>query len=242
MSDEPFELADLPAIRAQKQKLSDSVYEVLGEYIVTGKLQPGRRLREARVAAALAVSRTPVREAFARLEAQHLLERGSTGGYRVATWDERMLWEVATLRAALEGLAVSLACTRLTPANFDYLQSIILQMKGAYERGDRARLIELDVAFHSYIWTHAGHALLARQMEAMKTQMRYFMYLTLPGDEKDYHRTHQELVDVLRLADADKAVEAIRTHTQTTAERAINRLERKRVRPGQTRPQKPAVT
>lgn len=226
MSNASFELANLPAITAQKQKLSDSVYEVLGEYIVTGKLRPGQRLREAEVAAALAVSRTPVREAFAKLEAQHLLERDSTGGYLVATWDERDLWEVATLRAALEGLAVSLACERLQPADFDFLQGIILQMKGAYERGDGGRLIELDVTFHSYIWSHTGHRLLAHQMEEMKTQMRYFMYLTLPGDEEDYARSHQELVDALREADGNKALAAIRAHTQTTAERAISRQKR----------------
>jgi DNA-binding GntR family transcriptional regulator len=226
MSNPAFELSNLPAISAQKQKLSDSVYEVLGEYIVTGKLRPGQRLREAEVATALAVSRTPVREAFAKLEVQHLLERDSTGGYLVATWDERDLWEVATLRAALEGLAVSLACKRLTPADFDVLQGIILQMKGAYERGDGGRLIELDVMFHSYIWSHTGHRFLANQMEEMKTQMRYFMYLTLPGDEEDYARSHQELVDVLKEADANKALAAIRAHTQTTAERAISRLKR----------------
>lgn len=240
MSDSSFEVSSLPAITTQKQKLSDSVYDVLGEYIVTGRLQPGQRLREAEVAVALNVSRTPVREAFARLATQYLLERDSTGGYRVATWDERVLWEVATLRAALEGLAVSLACQRLKPADFDYLQSIILQMKGAYERGDHERLIDLDLNFHGYIWAHTGHTLLARQMEGMKTQVRYFMYLTLPGDEEKYDLSHQELVDVLKLADAEKAIEAIRAHMHMTAERAISRRNRKKLPVTPGRPQERA--
>lgn len=224
MSGSTFELADLPAITAQKQKLSDSVYDVLCEHIVTGDLPPGQRLREARVAAALDVSRTPVREAFARLETQHLLARDATGAYLVASWDRQVLWEVATLRAALEGLAISLACTRLAPADFDYLESIILQMDGAYRRGDYPRLIDLDITFHSYIWAHTGHTLLTHQLEEMKAQVRYFMYLTLPGDEKDYAISHQQLLDVLRRADVDQAVATIREHTQSTAERAISRL------------------
>jgi DNA-binding GntR family transcriptional regulator len=229
MTEPLFELSRLPAVTTHKQKLSDSVYDVLCEYIVTGQLRPSQRLREARVAAALEVSRTPVREAFAKLEAQHLLERDSTGGYLVASWDKTVLWEVATLRAALEGLAITLACTRLTPADFDYLQSIILQMDGAYQRGDYDRLINLDITFHSYIWAHTGHTLLTHQLEEMKAQVRYFMYLTLPGDEKDYAASHQELLDVLREANVEKAVSAIREHTHTTAERAIHRLKREEV-------------
>lgn len=219
-------LPKLPPLRAQKQKLSDLVYEVLSEQIVTGTLRPGQRLREAEVADALGVSRTPVREAFARLEAQHLLTRDSTGGYLVAIWDERVLWEVATLRAALEGLAVGLVCTRLAPADYDYLESVILQMDGAYRRADYQRLINLDLSFHSYLWAHTGHALLTHQLDQMKAQVRYFMHLTLPGDEKDYATSHQQLLDVLRQEDAEKAVAAIRAHTQTTAERAIRRLNR----------------
>lgn len=226
MSNLNFELAKLPPITAQKQKLSDLVYEVLCEHIVTGVLRPAQRLREARVATALGVSRTPVREAFARLESQYLLVRDSTGAYLVATWDEGVLWEVATLRAALEGLAAGLVCTRLLPADYDYLESVILQMDGAYRRGDFERLINLDLTFHSYLWTHTGHTLLTHQLEQMKAQVRYFMHLTLPGDEKDYAVSHQQLLDILRQANAEEAVAAIRDHTQTTAERAMRRLNR----------------
>lgn len=217
-------LPSLPSIVSHKQRLSDYVYDVLCEYIVKGKLTPGQRLREAEVADALDVSRTPVREAFALMERQHLLERDPTGAYLVATWDRQALWEVATLRGRLEGLAARLASERLKPADYDFLQSIIMQMSAAYLRGDLDALIDLDIEFHNYIWSCTGHSLLYEALNNMKAQVRYFMYITRPGDEATYADTHQELLEALREGDPDSAEAAIRVHTEDTAKRAIKRL------------------
>jgi DNA-binding GntR family transcriptional regulator len=227
-SDEPGEmtLPRLPSIVSQKQKLSDYVYDVLCDYIVKGKLVPGQRLREAEVADGMDVSRTPVREAFARMETQHLLERDPTGAYLVATWDRQVLWEVATLRGTLEGLAARLVCQKLKPADFDLLKSIIMQMSAAYLRGDYDALIDLDIEFHSTVWSRAGHTILCEALDAMKAQIRYFMYITRPGDEETYAETHEELLRVLRKRDGDSAEAAMQEHTLGTAERAIQRMER----------------
>jgi DNA-binding GntR family transcriptional regulator len=218
-------LPDLPSIVSQKQKLSDYIYDVMVEYIVKGRLSPGQRLREAEVADKLDVSRTPVREAFTRMEMQHLLERDPTGAYLVATWDRQALHEIATLRGALEGMAVGLACQRMQAADYDFLQSLIMQMKAATLRKDYDTLIDLDIEFHSYIWSCTGHNLLCETLESMKSQVRFFMYLTRPGDEETYGETHQELLDVLREEDPYRARQAVKEHTLVTAERAIARLE-----------------
>lgn len=74
----------IASIVPQRQRLSDFVFDALCESIVKGVLKPGQRLREASIALRLEVSRTPVREAFTRLEMQHLLERDPNGAYLVA--------------------------------------------------------------------------------------------------------------------------------------------------------------
>lgn len=218
-------LPNMPAIVSQKLKLSDSIYDVICENIVKGVLQAGQRLREAEVAEMLEVSRTPVREAFARLEVQNLIERDPTGAYLVATWDSRVLWEVATLRATLEGMVVGLACQRMKPADFDFLQSLIMQMDAAYLREDYDALIDLDIQFHSYLWDLTGHTLLCEMLSSMKAQVRFFMYLTRPGDEHTYGSTHQELLDDLRAGDLERVKATITQHTLVTADRAINRMQ-----------------
>lgn len=217
-------LLGLPAVAPRVQKLSDSIYDILCENIVNGTLAPGQRLREAEVAASLDVSRTPVREAFALLEMQHLLDRDPTGAYLVSEWDHQMLWEVATLRGTLEGMAMSLVCERIKAADFDYLQSLIMQMEAATLRKDYDALIELDIQFHSYLWDQTGHNLLCETLSAMKAQVRFFMYLTRSGDEDTYGSTHQELLDTLRQGDPERVKQAIKEHILVTAERAIARM------------------
>lgn len=215
---------DLPTITSRGQNLADFVYEALCKHIIEGKLPPGQRLRESEIADALGVSRTPVREAFARLERQSLLVKDANRAYFVAEWDNRMLWEVATLRSALEGLGISYACQNLGPEDFDYLEGVAVQMDSAIQRGDYERLIVLDITFHSYLWTKNGHRLLQLALEDMKAPILYFMYITRPGDEVDYPRDHRHLLEVLRKKDPELAAATIKAHVLETAERAITRL------------------
>jgi len=214
----------LPSIVSNKQKLSDFIYDVMCDFIAKGKIVPGQRLREAEVAESLDVSRTPVREAFAILEMQHLLERDSTGAYLVATWDSQRLWEIASLRATLDGMAIRLASERMKPADYDYLKSVIMQMEAATIRKDYDALIDLDIQFHSYIWGVANHLLLREMLEGMKAQVRFFMYLTRPGDEETYSSTHQDLLNFLQDGDHSKLDQVIKDHILATAERAILRM------------------
>lgn len=219
-------LPPLPSIRMEKKKLSDSVYNIISDYIVNGQLKPRQRLREAEVAEGLNVSRTPVREAFARLESQHLLERDATGAYLVSAWNRERLQELASVRSTLEALAVRLVCGTLTQEDFDHLQNKINQMESAFDRGDYEALIQLDIEFHSYLWSKTGHTILNDLLDSIKTQVLYFMYLTRPGDEEEYAEMHQALLDVIKSKNQEKAVSLIEEHILDTAEKAIQELEK----------------
>ncbi len=212
-------------IQNKRSMLADRVYEAICEQIINGELVPGERLREAEVGKSLGVSRTPVREAFARLERQNLLTREANGAYFVRRWDRKSLWEVATLRAALEGLGIQFACVNMKPGDYTHLEEIIANMEIAYQRGDEKRLIALDIEFHSQLWKNYSHSLLQQLLQEMKAQVVYFMYLTRPGDEKDYPSSHQKLVDIMKSGDYDLASQTIQEHIRMTAKRAIQRLD-----------------
>ncbi len=215
----------LSPIQTKRNVLADHVYEALCQHIIAGKLVPGERLREAQIAEALGVSRTPIREAFARLENQNLLTREASGAYFVRRWDRDSLWEVATLRAALEGLGIQLAIGHLTPEDYTRMDEIINAMQIAHERGDDDRLIALDIEFHTLIWEHCGHRLLQQTLGEMKAQVIYFMFVTRPGDEGDYHVSHRQLVEIMKSGNADLASQTIQSHIRLTAMRAIQRLD-----------------
>ena len=225
----------LSPLVVERVKLSDQVFDAICEAIVNGTLPPGTRLTEAHLARMLNTSRMPVREALARLERGHLIQRDAAGTCYVARWDTQMLWEVATLRGALEGLAVNLAIKQMTAEDLDVLEGLVSQMDKAVQRGNHDRLISLDIEFHSCIWGCTGHRLLQEALEEIRPQVRYFMYVTRPGDESSYPATHWELIAALREGDAARVETLIREHTLTTAMRSIAQLREQDDELGQTR-------
>jgi DNA-binding GntR family transcriptional regulator len=223
-------LSDLLQTVARPQRLSENVYNALSEAIVEGNLPPGERLRETQIAEALGVSRTPVREAFVRLKQQRLLSSDASGAYYVAEWDRQTLWEIATLRAALESLAFSLAPQNLTKEDFDYLQGIIQQMEEMDTDPtsvDYKRMAQYDFQFHTYIWSRTGHDLLEQALENIKPQAHYYMFLTRQAGQTDYAEKHRILIDFLKQGDRSQVNEIMLDHILSIAERAIVWWERR---------------
>jgi DNA-binding GntR family transcriptional regulator len=204
--------------------LSENVYDALSEAIVEGKLPSGERLRETQTAEALGVSRTPVREAFVRLKQQRLLRSDASGAYYVAEWDRQTLWEIATLRAALESLAFSLAPQNLSPEDFCHLEGIARQM-GQMDSdpagGDYKRMALFDFEFHTYIWSRTGHDLLEQALENIKPQAHYYMYLTRQAGQTDYAEQHRKLIEFLKKGDRSTAHEIMLDHIFPSAEKAL---------------------
>lgn len=223
-------LSDLFPNVARPQRLSEHVHNALSEAIVEGKLPPGERLRETQMAKALGVSRTPVREAFVRLKQQRLMSSDASGAYYVAEWDRQTLWEIATLRAALESLAFSLVPQNLSQADFDHLEEITRQM-GEMDAdptsGDYKRMALFDFQFHTYVWSRTGHELLEQALENIKPQAQYYMYLTRQAGQTDYAEQHRKLIDFLKQGDRSKANEIMLDHILPSAEKAIAWWERR---------------
>ncbi len=224
-------LSELFPTAVRPQRLSEHVYKTLSEAIVEGKLPPRERLRETQMAEALGVSRTPVREAFARLKQQHLLSSDTNGAYYVAVWDKQTLWETATLRAALESLAFSLAMQNLSQEYFDHLEEIIRQMgKMDADPGtvDYKRMALFDFQFHTYIWSRTGHHLLEQALENIKPQTHYYQYLTRQAHGPlNYAERHLILIDFLKQGDLSQANEIMLDHILPSSEKAMVWCERR---------------
>jgi len=230
MTEELDKLSDLFPNVVRSQRLSEHVHNALSEAIVEGKLPPGERLRETQMAKALGVSRTPVREAFVRLKQQRLLSSNASGAYYVAEWDRQTLWEIATLRAALESLAFSLVPQNLSREDFDHLEGITRQMgemDADPSSGDYKRMALFDFQFHTYIWSRTGHDLLEQALENIKPQAQYYMYLTRQAGQTDYAEKHRILIEFLKQGDRSKVNEIMLDHILPSAEKAIAWWERR---------------
>src|SRR5262249_53743454 len=103
--------------------LTDQVYSAMRAEIATGRLRPGDPIREADVAQALGVRRTPLREACARLASECFLERVPNRGYRIPAESPRELLNLYPIVAALEVLAAQTSLRQLSAEDLASLRA-----------------------------------------------------------------------------------------------------------------------
>jgi len=193
---------------------SDKVYVVLREGIVSASLPPGSRLSENELASKLGVSRTPVREALARLRDERLVDVVPQLGTFVTLISEEAVADAAFVREALECSAVRLAAERIDAHGAALLHANLFAQEQAEVAGDAVAFDRLDDALHQLICELSGHAIawtLSRRANGHLDRVRR-LSLPEPGYLTEMVREHRELVHAIELGDADLAEAKLRHH------------------------------
>ena len=133
------------------QSLPDAVTEHLRRSIVNGLFEAGRRLPETEIAQMFDVSRATIRQALQRLEAERLVEVRPRRGAFVMRLSSQEAADLCEARGLLECHAAAAAVQALSEADLAEMRRLAREMAGALERGDVARLVELDLTFHRAI-------------------------------------------------------------------------------------------
>lgn len=139
--------------RLQKSDLGsqrEQAYDSLRSLLILQQVDAGQRLREPEWAARLNVHRTALREAFARLEADGLIERGEATGYFVPRLGPDDVAEVTKIRLGLECLAVDEICDDRT-LSLDRVRQACDQFASFLEGGYALGVMEADRRFHEAI-------------------------------------------------------------------------------------------
>ena len=158
--------------------LPEQVVARLRHAIVTGKLRPGTRLVEMRIAEQMQTSRGPVRDAIALLEREGLVVKVPHRGACVLDFDPRLLREAASLRGRLEEFAVSLVVPRLGVDDLARLESLVRGMEDAARRHAVQEFNNLDYRFHDAIFQMTGHHTLHEVWRSMQRRFRVFLAST----------------------------------------------------------------
>jgi DNA-binding GntR family transcriptional regulator len=206
------QLASLTLKPATRQTLADSIAESLRDAIFGGLFKPGQRLAEAQLATSLKVSRAPVREALASLEQEGLVNRTPSGGTTVAHLSRQDVEEICTLRQPLEVLAVRLAVSRGSDADWAGLAANI---RATEKLTDPQQLAQMDLEFHEGIVRAASHGRLLSNWLNLRWQIRLIMVqrnLTDADSRRGTVQGHQELLKAIRAGDADTAVAVLEHH------------------------------
>jgi DNA-binding GntR family transcriptional regulator len=197
---------------------AERVYRHLRQGIRDGTYRPGQRLRETEIAAVLSTSRTPVREAIRRLEADRLVEDVPGGGLAVTRLDRERVHELYLFRTAIEGMAAEMAAQHATGFDLAELTDTLEQMRLAAD--DAAQAALLNRRFHEAIYRAARNSFLAHAVSALSDFMALLPGTTyaLPGRAAEVMREHERVLRAIAARDAGEAGRAMRDHIQKASQ------------------------
>ena len=227
----------------QRPDLFEDVYARLRSAILLGVLAPGERLVEGQLAARLGVSRAPIRDALRSLEIDGLVMPSGGKGKVVSTLSARDAWEVYSLRATLEAMAMRLAIENRADDLIAELEEVVADMRRAGASADYSKLSTLDVRFHEAVCRASGHQRLSAAWRGMSDQIRLLSQQVIDTqyrDLADVPDRHQRLIEAIRAGDPAAADQEVRQHIDSVAERVTRTLrerdaERERVRAADSR-------
>ncbi|WP_370282490.1 GntR family transcriptional regulator [Pseudooceanicola sp.] len=206
--------ADPPSTETASRPLhGDSVHERLREEIRSGALPPGARLTETELAARLAVSRTPVREAIRRLEAEGLVDHQPRLGAVVRSMDYPEIMELYEMRTVLEGTAARLAARAASPMELEELRAINADMAAA---GASAALARLNRQFHARLLDAARNRFLVRSMASVEAALLILgpSAMERPDRAAEAVEEHRAVLEAMAARDGAAAEAAMRAHME----------------------------
>jgi DNA-binding GntR family transcriptional regulator len=207
------------ARRRERRVLREEIRDQLIDDILNGRVAPGDRIIEARVAKEFAVSQAPVREALRDLDVLGFVESSPFRGAVVRRISAEELLQLYPIRAVLEGLAAREAATRIRPATLRKLQKLLATMRSVAAEGDERLAVQTDFAFHLTIVEASENRLLQQIWDRMRLATTTFLTVS-----KSHHslseiaERHAAVLDTLRAHDPSAAEQAMRRHIEEPGE------------------------
>jgi DNA-binding GntR family transcriptional regulator len=197
--------------RINQRSLAEHIVEDLEARIIDGTLRPGQRIVVETLCKTLAVSPTPVREAFQIMESRGFVIREPRKGVSVAPITEREAQDIYKIRANIEGLAMFLAVQCQPPGLLDAMKKLHGKMILAAEKGNDSAYQRLNRKFHELIINSCDNPRLIRLIRDFDKQTtRYRVALMVgPGWMENSTRIHGAILAAFQAGDAE-AAEAIR--------------------------------
>ena len=208
--------------------LRDVVFNTLRSAIITGKLSPGERLMEIKLADELGVSRTPVREALRKLEREGLVITTARKGAQVAPINERDLKEVLEVRKSLESLACQIASQKITPQQVEELKVMNGSIEKAIADNDTETITQLDIDFHEVIYQITENRRLIDILHQLKEHiLRYrLQYIKDMKNKKNIVEEHKKIINALEGHNPKAARREIERHIELQEKYILNNLDR----------------
>ncbi len=204
---------------------ADRAYTAIRQWIIEFKLKPEERVNELKLAEALALSRTPVREALNRLASEGFLVFAPNRGFFCRSLDIADLIAVYELRSILERGSFELACQRASNAAITAFARSWADALVRYRRGDPDDRLRLDESFHRQLAELSGNDEIVRRIMAIHARIRFVRRI---GNEPPQPRRlaeHTRIVAALKARNAALGTRILAEHILLSVEDAQHVLK-----------------
>lgn len=208
--------------------LADRVYHQLRDSIGSHHIRPGERLQEVSLAAQLGVSRTPVREALARLESEGMIAMEGRG-FVVPELTDADIEEIYQLRFLLEPAAARIAVTEATgSADLASMASAIEDATTAEKNEDFRSFLEANSRFHNAWRALIPNRRMSKLLDQYVGHVRFLRVLTLgdAGARKAALTGMKNIHAAFKKRDADAAAAAMHKHLEAAKHFLITAIEK----------------
>ena len=210
-----------------KQPAPELVRSRLREAIFSGKLQPGKQLRQEELAERYGISRIPVREALRQLEAEGLVTRQPNRGAMVAAVSIQEVIEMLDIRIGLECRALALAVPNMIDSDFEAATKLLK----SYDKEPRPQKWgEMNWRFHETLYAPCNRPKLIEMIQANYGHVNRFTrtQVSMASGKEKPQKEHYEILQACIAGDAQRAATLLKAHITQTQKSlmAASRLRR----------------
>jgi DNA-binding GntR family transcriptional regulator len=199
-----------------RRSLVEQVTSQLRQDIISGRLAPGERLTEVRLAADYGVSRVPVREALRILEGEGFVTATSPRIRTVVRMTRADAEDLFEVRATVEGLAAARAATRATPVQLRSIRAILTEGQDCLVRGDLDVLPRLNTDFHQAIALASGSPMLLGLFNQISHKVAWFYSEVISQRAHSSWYEHAKIVAAMVDGDAGLSRSLMLQHIATS--------------------------
>lgn len=214
---------DIQALSLTERNLRELAYDRLLDMLLSGELAAGTPLQERRLAEALNISRTPVREALRQLEAEGLVMRQLGRLMTVSKISVQDYIETLNVRKLLEAEAASLAAGRISKAEAEKMRAAIWELMDLDEPTPQQHW-QVDDMVHLTIAEAANNKLLTSMIRDLRRRTHIFGTRRIPGRRRPGALEHLALIDALAAGDSQKARQLMADHIENAKAAIIGEL------------------
>jgi DNA-binding GntR family transcriptional regulator len=209
----------------------DGVMREIRRAIVFGRLKPGEKLTENRLAMSLNVSRPTMREALAQLAQEGLLIQEPYRGLRVAALDPAAILDIARTRVALDLLAAEGILADPTGARLNLTRAAWQDYNRLPIDADPMQAHEAHIAFHRRIWEASENSFLIRLWPVTEAHLTIALAQdqVVHNDSRRTHAVHERIVEALVAGDLEQVRGALIAHTIDSAQELVDAMSAGRV-------------